>query len=51
MLSEGAIVASGAVRTSKNYVQIPDPNHPDPRFALDDAAAQAVGKFLLSNRS
>jgi diguanylate cyclase (GGDEF)-like protein len=46
MLSDGAIVASVALRTSKNYVQIPDPNRPDPRFALDDAAAQAVGKFI-----
>jgi diguanylate cyclase (GGDEF)-like protein len=50
LITEGAIIAAVALRTSKNYVQIPDPNRPDPRFALDDAAAQAIGKFLSAEQ-
>jgi hypothetical protein len=47
LISDAALVAAVALRTGKNPVQIPDPKRPDPRFALDDAAAQALGTLSL----
>jgi diguanylate cyclase (GGDEF)-like protein len=46
LISESAVVGAGALRASKNYVQVPDPNRPYPRFALDEAAARAIAQFL-----
>lgn len=49
LLAEGALVAAVTLRASKNYATVPDPNRPDPSYPLDDAAAQAIAKFLAGD--